>query len=61
MYSKKVKKYFASHPEENGLTHLVLGMGIGFLLTYPLAASHPVRWGVAFLVVGIVMHLKAMQ
>ncbi len=61
MYDKKVKKYFSSHPEENALTHMIIGVGLGFLLTYPLAASHPVRWGVLFLVVGAVMHFKAMK
>lgn len=61
LYSKKTTKYLSSHPGENALAHLLFGVGAGFLLTYPLAASHPVRWGVAFLVAGLVVHLKAMK
>lgn len=59
MLSKKVVKYFTKHPLENASAHILVGIGVGFLLTYPLAASHPVRWGVAFLVLGAGWHLYA--
>lgn len=61
IYSNKVLKYFAKHPSENALAHICVGLGFGFLLTYPLAATHPVRWGAFFLVVGLLMHVKAMR
>jgi hypothetical protein len=61
MISKKIVKYFAKHPTENAMAHLMLGMGAGFMLTYPLAATHPVRWGAAFFAIGIVMHIRAMR
>ena len=52
-------KYFGQHPDFNGLTHVLLGMGFGVLLTYPLVGSHPVRYGVAFLVLGLIGHVWA--
>ncbi|MFH2085749.1 MAG: hypothetical protein ABII21_03130 [bacterium] len=61
MISKKAVKYFAKHPGENATAHLLLGIGAGFLLTYPLAGAHPVRWGAVFVIAGIVMHIKAMR
>lgn len=59
MNFKKMEKYYSKHVWENSLAHLLIGIGFGFLLTYPMAATHPVRWGVAFLLVGLVWHLKA--
>jgi hypothetical protein len=56
---KNAMKYFGKHPEENGLIHLILGLGLGFLLTYPVAQSHPIRWGVLFIVMGVVGHIWA--
>jgi hypothetical protein len=58
---KKMSKYFVKHPMGNAMAHLMLGMGAGFILTYPLAASHPVRWGAVFFAVGVVMHIRAMR
>lgn len=60
-YSKKVNKYFAKHPWENSIAHTLLGLGAGFLLTYPLVQSHPVRWGMVFIILGLLMHAKAMR
>lgn len=59
MYSKKINKYFAKHPVENAAAHLLLGAGAGFLLTYPMAQAHPVRWGAVFIAAGLVMHWRA--
>lgn len=41
----------------NAFVHVVVGVGVGMLLTYPLAGDHPVRWGVALLVAGVLGHL----
>ncbi len=60
-YGKKVNKYFAKHPAENALAHMCVGLGFGFLLTYPLAGSHPLRWAMTFLVIGLVMHIRAIK
>lgn len=58
-YYRRAEKYFSKHPNVNALVHAVAGIGIGFLLTYPLAGSHPVRWGVTFLVLAALGHLYA--
>lgn len=55
---KKMKKYYSKHVSENSIVHLIMGLGLGFLLTYPMAGPHPVRWGIAFLAVGLAWHLK---
>ncbi len=52
-------KYFEKHPNTNSFIHVIGGIGIGFLLTYPLAGSHPVRWGIAFLVLSVLGHVWA--
>ena len=54
---KKGLLYFSKHPLHNAVVHVLCGMGIGMLLTYPMAGIHPVRWGVAFLALGILGHL----
>ncbi len=56
---KKTKKYFGKYPCFNGSVHLLIGIGIGFLLTYPVVGSHPVRWGVTFIVLGVLGHVWA--
>jgi hypothetical protein len=61
LFGKKSHKYFAQNPMENAIAHTVLGIGIGFLLTYPMAASHPVRWGLAFILAGLAWHAYAMR
>lgn len=35
---------------------LIVGIGIGGLLTYPFFGSHPVKWGVALIVIGLVWY-----
>lgn len=56
-YLKKAEKYFAKHTWYNGFVHVLAGMGIGILITYPVAGSHPVRWGLALLGLAILGHL----
>lgn len=59
MHIKLMEKYFAKHVWENSAAHMFLGLGAGFVLTHPLADPHPLRWGLIFLTVGVVWHLKA--
>ncbi|MFZ5845423.1 MAG: hypothetical protein ACOY0S_03070 [Patescibacteria group bacterium] len=58
-YYKRALKYLGQHPHYNAFIHVLAGMGLGFLLTYPVAGTHPVRWGVAFLVISLLGHLWA--
>lgn len=54
---QKIRKYFKEHVDYNGFVHMFAGIGIGILITYPLVGAHPIRWGVAFLLVAILGHL----
>lgn len=54
---KQTEKYFAKHPIFNGIVHILAGIGIGILVTYPYVGQHPLRWGLAFIAVGILGHL----
>lgn len=54
-----MSKYFVKHPEVNSLVHVLVGVGLGFLLTYPVAGIHPVRFGLAFLALGALGHVWA--
>lgn len=53
---KKVERYLAKHPTYNAAVHILTGMGIGVLVTYPYI-DHPVRVGGVLLAVGIIGHL----
>jgi hypothetical protein len=54
---KKLENYFKKNPTYNSVVHLIIGIGVGILVTYPYVGAHPLRWGVLFLVVGLVLHL----
>ncbi len=56
---KKAKDFMKKHPEYNAAVHAIGGVGIGLLIAYPVAGIHPVRWGVAFLILSILGHLYA--
>lgn len=58
-YYKRAVKYLSRYPHYNAFIHILGGMGIGFLLTYPVAGSHPLRWGLAFLAFSALGHLWA--
>lgn len=60
-YYKRMLKYFSKNPSYNSWIHFIAGLGAGFLLTYPLAGSHPVRWGLFALAVAVIGHLWAAQ
>jgi hypothetical protein len=57
----RMLKYFSKRPFFNAVVHTILGIGVGFLLTYTVAGIHPVRWGIAFLVIAFLGHLQAMR
>lgn len=53
----KIRKYFEENPDYNGVIHILAGIGIGILITYPLIGEHPVRWSIIFLTAALVGHL----
>ena len=54
--SKKIQKYFEKHIFFNSGVHLLIGAGIGVLVTYPMIGAHPVRWGILLLALGLLGH-----
>lgn len=54
---RKIEQYLKNHVIYNSTIHVIAGIGVGMLVTYPLVGNHPVRWGIAFIVVGILGHL----
>jgi F0F1-type ATP synthase assembly protein I len=54
--SKKLMQYFSKHPFSNAFIHALVGVGIGILIARPIIGSHPVRWGLFFLILGIIGH-----
>ncbi len=58
-YITNSMKFFSKHPDQNAFVHLLGGIGIGFLLTYPVAGVHPVRWGLLFLLMAAIGHVWA--
>ena len=56
---KKMMKYFTKHPSFSAYIHFFGGMGVGILLTYPVVREHPVRWGLAFVVLSLLGHVYA--
>jgi hypothetical protein len=57
---KKVLAYFKKYPIYNSLVHVVIGMGLGILVTYPVAGTHPLRWGLGILAIGLIGHFYPM-
>jgi hypothetical protein len=55
----KATAYFKKHIIYTSLVHIIGGIGIGILITYPFAGIHPVRWGLAFLVISLLGYLYA--
>jgi hypothetical protein len=53
-YYKNAMKYFSKFPSQNSFVHLILGIGIGFIIAYPVVGVHPIRWGGLFILMGAV-------
>lgn len=51
--------FMKKHPEYNAGVHAIGGVGIGILIAYPVAGIHPVRFGIAFLILSLLGHLYA--
>lgn len=58
-YFKKIEKYLSKNTEFNSALHLIGGIGIGIIITYPLIGIHPVRWGLIFIGVAVIGHIWA--
>ncbi|MBI2074699.1 MAG: hypothetical protein HYT83_02555 [Candidatus Levybacteria bacterium] len=56
---KKIEKYFSKHVYLNSFSHIMIGLGLGALLTNDFLNPHPVRYGLIFFVVGALGHLYA--
>lgn len=54
---KKLSSYFSKHIIFSSSVHVLIGLGLGILITYPFIGSHPLRWGTAILVIGLLGHL----
>ncbi len=54
---KKIETYLKKHVVYNSIIHIIGGVGIGIVITYPLIRNHPVRWSVVFLAIAILGHL----
>jgi len=53
-YYKNAMKYFSKYPDQCIFVNLLTGVGLGFMLTYPVVGVHPIRWGLLFLGMGVV-------
>lgn len=54
---KQIKTYFKAHPTYNSFVHILIGIGLGVLLTHPVFGGHTLRWGVGLVVLGLLGHL----
>ena len=48
------------HPAYNASVHALGGIGIGIIIASPIAGIHPVRWGIALLIVSLLGHVYAL-
>lgn len=56
---KKAINFMKKHPIYSSSVHAIGGIGVGILIASPVAGAHPVRWGLAFIVVAIAGHIYA--
>jgi hypothetical protein len=54
---KRAVAYFKKHPFYNAFLHLLAGAAIGIMIAYPIAGSHPLRWGLIILLVVVAGYL----
>jgi F0F1-type ATP synthase assembly protein I len=50
---KKIEKYFSKHIYLNWLAGLIVGAGIGVLITDSFINPHPVRYGIGLIAIGL--------
>lgn len=53
---KEIEKYFQKHAYYNSAVHVLIGIGIGILVN-PWTDTHPVRWAVVLIAIGVGGHL----
>ena len=61
MAKKNKQSFSANKSAQNAVNlkmaaHILLGLGLGVLLTYPIVGAHPLRWGIVFLTLGIIAY-----
>lgn len=52
---KFIHKYFSENLWYAKITFVLGGMGIGILLSNPLAGEHPIRWGAGLLLLSMLL------
>jgi len=57
----KCKKYMTQHPHYSAVVNVLLGMGLGVLLTYPIVQEHPLRWAAAFIILAVLGYINMMK
>jgi hypothetical protein len=60
-YRKRAIAYFSRHVEYCAMIHALGGIGVGILISSPMAFPHPVRWGLVFLGASLIGHLYALH
>ncbi|MCL5434858.1 MAG: hypothetical protein M1405_00515 [Patescibacteria group bacterium] len=56
---KKIEKYFSKHVYVNSFAHLLIGVGVGILITNSFVNPHPLRYGLALVAIGVLIHFYA--
>lgn len=56
---EKATAYFKKHIAYTSIVHVIGGIGIGIIIASPVAGIHPVRWGIALLIVSLLGHVYA--
>ncbi len=54
---KKALAFAKKHPAYIATIHAIGGIGIGIMIASPIAGVHPIRWGIAFLIISLLGHL----
>lgn len=54
---KRVHDYFSENIWYTKLVYMIGGIGVGIIISGPFAGVHPVRWGLAFILLAALLHL----
>ncbi len=57
---RKFIENIKKHPVHGAVGHFLEGVGVGILITRPWVGIHPLRWGVALIIIGGVIELYPM-
>lgn len=61
LMGEKVRNYFSKNPGYNALVHLLIGLGLGAILAYPVFFPHPIRWGLLLIGLGVLGHIYPLK